>query len=163
VPARRLKNRVGFRCHPAISPGGHHNVRSAAIQRVELAEQSGQSCQALEGSASVLHLSNVLEWLGERGGYDINTDVADIAKATKQINVAKSARTRTAVRPSTGKPGRVASRWRQMRRQQALRDRQLPSQSVKIAHHVRFDNHVRRWPAVRSVFANDRSQNLILR
>ena len=61
------------------------------IQRVEYAEKSGQSCQALEGSASA-YLSDVLEWLAERGGYDINTDVADIAKSTKQINLAKEAR-----------------------------------------------------------------------
>jgi hypothetical protein len=61
------------------------------IQRVEYAEKSGQSCQALEGRASVC-LSDVLESLAERGGYDINTDGSDIAKSTKQINLAKEAR-----------------------------------------------------------------------
>jgi predicted DNA-binding transcriptional regulator AlpA len=45
-----------------------------------------------EGSASVWHLSDVLEWLAERGGYDINAGVADIAKSTKQVNLAKEVR-----------------------------------------------------------------------
>src|SRR5476649_679228 len=33
-----------------------------------------------EGSASVWHLSDILDWLNERGGYDISADVADVAK-----------------------------------------------------------------------------------
>ncbi|SMG47271.1 helix-turn-helix transcriptional regulator [Paraburkholderia susongensis] len=45
-----------------------------------------------EGSASVWHLSDVLEWLTARGGYDIKADVADVAKLAKQINLAKEAR-----------------------------------------------------------------------
>jgi len=45
-----------------------------------------------EGSASVWHLSDVLEWLTARGGYDINADVVDVARLAKQINLAKEAR-----------------------------------------------------------------------
>jgi predicted DNA-binding transcriptional regulator AlpA len=45
-----------------------------------------------EGSASVWHLSDVLDWLTERGGYDIKADVADVAKSAKQINLAKEVR-----------------------------------------------------------------------
>ncbi|CAB3720285.1 helix-turn-helix transcriptional regulator [Paraburkholderia rhynchosiae] len=45
-----------------------------------------------EGSASVWHLSDVLDWLNERGGYDIKADVFDVAKSAKQINLAKEAR-----------------------------------------------------------------------
>ena len=45
-----------------------------------------------EGSASVWHLSDVLDWLNSRGGYDIKTDVFDVAKSAKQINLAKEAR-----------------------------------------------------------------------
>jgi hypothetical protein len=45
-----------------------------------------------EGSASVSHLSDVLEWLNERGGYDIRAEVADVAKSAKQINLAKEVR-----------------------------------------------------------------------
>ena len=45
-----------------------------------------------EGSASVWHLSDILGWLTERGGYDIKADVFDVAKSAKQINLAKEAR-----------------------------------------------------------------------
>lgn len=45
-----------------------------------------------EGSASVWHLSDVLEWLNSRGGYDIKPDVVDVAKSAKQINLAKEVR-----------------------------------------------------------------------
>lgn len=43
-----------------------------------------------EGSASVWHLSDVLDWMTERGGYDINAHVVEVAKSAKQINLAKS-------------------------------------------------------------------------
>jgi predicted DNA-binding transcriptional regulator AlpA len=45
-----------------------------------------------EGSASVWHLSDVLDWLNSRGGYDINAEVVDVARSAKQINLAKEAR-----------------------------------------------------------------------
>ncbi|SDQ41872.1 transcriptional regulator, AlpA family [Paraburkholderia fungorum] len=45
-----------------------------------------------EGSASVWHLSDILDWLNERGGYDISADVVDVAKSAKQINLAKEVR-----------------------------------------------------------------------
>ncbi|MCC8405723.1 DNA-binding protein [Paraburkholderia sp. MMS20-SJTN17] len=45
-----------------------------------------------EGSASVWHLADVLEWLTERGDYDIKTGVMDMAKLAKQINLTKEAR-----------------------------------------------------------------------
>ncbi|MFM0754718.1 helix-turn-helix transcriptional regulator [Paraburkholderia strydomiana] len=45
-----------------------------------------------EGSASVWHLSDVLDWLNSRGGYDINAEVFDVARSAKQINLAKEAR-----------------------------------------------------------------------
>ncbi|MFM0484918.1 DNA-binding protein [Paraburkholderia strydomiana] len=45
-----------------------------------------------EGSASVWHLSDVLDWLNSRGGYDINAEVLDVARSAKQTNLAKEAR-----------------------------------------------------------------------
>ncbi|MFM0471684.1 helix-turn-helix transcriptional regulator [Paraburkholderia strydomiana] len=45
-----------------------------------------------EGSASVWHLSDVLDWLNSRGGYDINAEVFDVARSAKQINLAREAR-----------------------------------------------------------------------
>jgi predicted DNA-binding transcriptional regulator AlpA len=45
-----------------------------------------------EGSASVWHLSDVLDWLNARGGYDIKADVMAVAESAKQINLAKEVR-----------------------------------------------------------------------
>ena len=45
-----------------------------------------------EGSASVWHLSDLLDWLVTRGGYDIAPGVFDVAKSAKQINLVKAAR-----------------------------------------------------------------------
>jgi predicted DNA-binding transcriptional regulator AlpA len=45
-----------------------------------------------EGSASVWHLSDILDWLTARGGYDIKADVVDVAKFAKQVNLAKEVR-----------------------------------------------------------------------
>ncbi|WP_345813538.1 DNA-binding protein [Paraburkholderia sp. PREW-6R] len=45
-----------------------------------------------EGSASVWHLSDILDWLNARGGYEIDAGVFDVAKSAKQINLAKGIR-----------------------------------------------------------------------
>lgn len=45
-----------------------------------------------EGNPSVWHLSDVLGWLTSRGVYAISADLIDVAKATKQVNLAKEAR-----------------------------------------------------------------------
>ena len=42
-----------------------------------------------EGSAAIWHLSNVLTWLKENKGYDIDDALADVAKVNMQINLAK--------------------------------------------------------------------------
>jgi hypothetical protein len=45
-----------------------------------------------EGNPSVWHLSDVLVWLMGRGSYSISTDLIDVAKSAKQVNLAKGAR-----------------------------------------------------------------------
>lgn len=45
-----------------------------------------------EGNPSVWHLSDVLVWLMGRGAYPISTDLIDVAKSAKQVNLAKGAR-----------------------------------------------------------------------
>lgn len=45
-----------------------------------------------EGNPSVWHLSDVLVWLMSRGDYSISVDLIEIAKSTKQVNLAKEAR-----------------------------------------------------------------------
>ena len=45
-----------------------------------------------EGNPAVWHLSDILAWLMGRGGYLISTDLVEVAKSTKQVNLAKQAR-----------------------------------------------------------------------
>jgi predicted DNA-binding transcriptional regulator AlpA len=45
-----------------------------------------------EGNPSVWHLSDILSWLNERGGYRIDADLLEVAKTVKQVNLAKEAR-----------------------------------------------------------------------
>ncbi|MGF6725153.1 hypothetical protein P3T43_004524 [Paraburkholderia sp. GAS41] len=45
-----------------------------------------------EGNPSVWHLWDVLAWLDTRGGYDIQSNVLEVAKSAKQVNLAKEAR-----------------------------------------------------------------------
>lgn len=44
-----------------------------------------------EGSASVWHLAHVLRWLAERGDYEIERQLRDIAAMAMQVNLAKAA------------------------------------------------------------------------
>jgi hypothetical protein len=45
-----------------------------------------------EGSAALWHLAPVLEWLRDRGGYEVEQRLLEICRIAMQINVAKEAR-----------------------------------------------------------------------
>jgi predicted DNA-binding transcriptional regulator AlpA len=45
-----------------------------------------------EGNPAVWHLSDILAWLNGRGGYSIDSDLFEIAKSAKQVNLVKEAR-----------------------------------------------------------------------
>ncbi|MEK8090916.1 DNA-binding protein [Thermithiobacillus plumbiphilus] len=45
-----------------------------------------------EGSASIWHLAEVLDWLGARGGYALERNMLETAKATLEVNLANEAR-----------------------------------------------------------------------
>lgn len=45
-----------------------------------------------EGSASIWHLAEVLDWLDARGGYEVERRVLDTARAILEVNRAKEAR-----------------------------------------------------------------------
>ncbi|PMS16177.1 DNA-binding protein [Trinickia dabaoshanensis] len=62
------------------------------MRKLMLAHASRFPLPVHEGSASVWHLSDVLVWLTGRGAYSINSGLVDVAKATKQVNLAKEAR-----------------------------------------------------------------------
>lgn len=62
------------------------------MRKLMLAHASRFPLPVHEGTASVWHLSDVLMWLVGRGSYPISAGLVDIAKATKQVNLAKEAR-----------------------------------------------------------------------
>ena len=62
------------------------------MRKLMLAHASRFPLPVHEGSASVWHLSDVLAWMMGRGSYPISANLVDIAKATKQVNLAKEAR-----------------------------------------------------------------------
>jgi len=44
-----------------------------------------------DGAASVWHLADVLAWLAERGNYNLDPTLVEIANTTMQVNLARSA------------------------------------------------------------------------
>lgn len=45
-----------------------------------------------EGSASIWHLADVLDWMQTKGNYALTEDVLDVARVALQVNVSKEAR-----------------------------------------------------------------------
>jgi predicted DNA-binding transcriptional regulator AlpA len=62
------------------------------MRKLMLAHASKFPLPVHEGNSSVWHLSDVLGWLMSRGTYPISVDLIEVAKATKQVNLAKEAR-----------------------------------------------------------------------
>lgn len=62
------------------------------MRKLMLAHPSQFPLPVHEGNPSVWHLSDVLVWLTNRGDYSIGSDLIDVAKSTKQVNLAKEAR-----------------------------------------------------------------------
>lgn len=44
-----------------------------------------------EGSAAIWHLEPVLQWLRDKGGYDVSQEQLDVAHIAMQINLVKAA------------------------------------------------------------------------
>ena len=61
------------------------------MRKLMLAHASRFPLPVHEGNPSVWHLSDVLAWLMSRGSYPISADLIEVAKATKQVNLAKEA------------------------------------------------------------------------
>lgn len=62
------------------------------MRKLMLAHASRFPLPVHEGNPSVWHLADVLAWLTNRGDYAISADLIDMAKAAKQVNLAKEAR-----------------------------------------------------------------------
>ena len=66
-------------------------VSRQAMRKLMLAHQGVFPMPVHEGSASIWHLAEVLNWLKVRGGYHIDTGTLEIAQVTLEVNVTKEA------------------------------------------------------------------------
>lgn len=66
-------------------------VSRQAMRKLMLTHRATFPMPVHEGSASIWHLAEVLDWLMTRGGYQIDVSVLDIAKVALEVNIAKEA------------------------------------------------------------------------
>ncbi|KIN15816.1 helix-turn-helix transcriptional regulator [Halomonas sp. KHS3] len=66
-------------------------VSRQAMRKLMLTHRATFPVPVHEGSASIWHLAEVLDWLMTRGGYHIDVGVLDIAKVALEVNIAKEA------------------------------------------------------------------------
>jgi predicted DNA-binding transcriptional regulator AlpA len=62
------------------------------MRKLMLAHPSSFPAPVHEGSASIWHLADVLNWLQAKGSYSLARDVLDVACVALQVNVAKEGR-----------------------------------------------------------------------
>lgn len=66
-------------------------VSRQAMRKLMLTHRATFPMPVHEGSASIWHLADVLDWLNTRGGYPIDTLVLEIARTALEVNIAKEA------------------------------------------------------------------------
>lgn len=66
-------------------------VSRQAMRKLMLTHRATFPVPVHEGSSSIWHLAEVLDWLMTRGGYQIDVGVLDIAKVALEVNIAKEA------------------------------------------------------------------------
>lgn len=66
-------------------------VSRQAMRKLMLTHRATFPVPVHEGSASIWHLAEVLDWLMTREGYQIDVGVLDIAKVALEVNIAKEA------------------------------------------------------------------------
>ncbi|ALM51457.1 helix-turn-helix transcriptional regulator [Halomonas huangheensis] len=66
-------------------------VSRQAMRKLMLAHRATFPVPVHEGSASIWHLAEVLDWLKARGSYQIDAGVLEVAKVTLAVNIAKEA------------------------------------------------------------------------
>lgn len=64
-------------------------VSRQAIRKLMLGHQGSFPMPVHEGSASIWHLAEVLDWLRIRGGYQIDTGILGIARVALEVNITK--------------------------------------------------------------------------
>lgn len=66
-------------------------VSRQAMRKLMLTHRATFPVPVHEGSASVWHLAEVLDWLRGRGGYEIDAGVLEAAQVALEVNLAKEA------------------------------------------------------------------------
>jgi predicted DNA-binding transcriptional regulator AlpA len=64
-------------------------VSRQAMRKLMLAHRATFPMPVHEGSASIWHLAEVLDWLRTRGGYQFDTGVLETARVALEVNIAK--------------------------------------------------------------------------
>jgi predicted DNA-binding transcriptional regulator AlpA len=62
------------------------------MRKLMLAHPGSFPAPIHEGSASIWHLSEVLDWLEAKGGYALERSMLEVSKVALQVNLAKEAR-----------------------------------------------------------------------
>lgn len=75
-------------------------VSRQAMRKLMLAHRETFPVPVHEGSASIWHLAEVLDWLKARGGYQIDVGVLEAAKVALEVNITKEAIRNRPVIPS---------------------------------------------------------------
>jgi predicted DNA-binding transcriptional regulator AlpA len=99
------------------------------MRKLMLAHAAGFPTPVHEGSASLWHLADVLDWLQAKGGYAVSDTLHEISRAALQVNVMKeSARVAGRVSPQRRGPSGVITdrevhdNWFRAKVHQALAD-----------------------------------------
>ena len=66
-------------------------ISRQAIRKLMLAHRAAFPLPIHEGSASIWHLAEVLDWFKSRGGYQLDDGVLSVARAALKVNIAKEA------------------------------------------------------------------------
>ncbi|MBY6209649.1 MULTISPECIES: helix-turn-helix transcriptional regulator [Halomonas] len=66
-------------------------VSRQAMRKLMLTHRATFPLPVHEGSASIWHLAEVLDWLNARGGYQIDAGVWEVARVALAVNIAKEA------------------------------------------------------------------------
>lgn len=66
-------------------------ISRQAMRKLMLTHRATFPLPVHEGSASIWHLADVLDWLNARGGYQIDAGVVETARAALTLNIAKEA------------------------------------------------------------------------
>ncbi|MBR9909177.1 MAG: DNA-binding protein [Gammaproteobacteria bacterium] len=66
-------------------------ISRQAMRKLMVAHRGAFPIPVHEGSASIWHLAEVLDWLSVRGGYQIDTGVLEIAQVALEVNITKEA------------------------------------------------------------------------